>query len=920
MKKYSHHTIAFVIITLLVGILAWTNHVPGTMLAGWDDLHHEFNFPLAFTRTIQGVWRADQGLGAVAGHSHMSDLPRIAVLWFISLVVPFQNIRFVFVILSLFVGATGMYRLVYCLFAKKAKFSPTTYSVVALISTFVYVLNLGTVQQFILPFEMFMVQFALLPWLISSASVYVHTPKARHLLIFAIVSLLFSPTAYAATLWYVFFGICIAWLVFQKPSVKCKSLLMLGIVFVLMNLYWLLPNVYFAKNHGEEVQTSKINTIFSPDMFQANKQFGTVKDALILKSFLFDWQMYDYDAHAFPQIMESWKSHLDNPIALGAGYAVSLLAIGGVLFAVWRKDKHIIPYIVFLGIPFILLLNGTWPISVLYEKLGLLSPLLKEALRTPFTKVSIPAGFGLAIFVGYFLLQLRGVGKVLFRLCAVFATASILYFALPAFRGGYIHRLVQVNIPSAYFEMFSYFQNQPKHSRVALLPIHTFWNWTYYTWGYQGAGFLQFGIEQPLLDRDYGRWNTNNEQYNREMSYALYSQNPEILAQIIKKYDIEYVVLDTSVFEPSLTSQHSLLSWISPLFLQETKLFESPQQFGISLFVYKRKNQITHDVTISQGIPTAVPLVSNKSPVDFTYLAQGDYISTPEASASETSEPYFVKSADVDHTIVLDLTKVESHWDYCADRKNTQSGRSIAGSGVTYTSIDTNICETFVFSELPHDKSYVLEVQSTNVVGRPLNICVKNMLTEHCDLFEQLQHGAGKTVEYLHLPRLWDYGVGYQVELSNIARGRGTSVNTLEHLEIQEVNDPMISQDTESAQTAPADVSFESNFMRVIRNIPEDARRGDSTLIFDQAYEPGWIGLEMHPGKLSVLPHLKVNGWANGWKINRTESVDQGKKSTIILLFWPQYLEYGGFGVGGLTLLMLTVKMAKNSRKRPAQT
>jgi hypothetical protein len=116
MDKYLHHIVALIVLTILVGVLTWTNHVPGTMLAGWDDLHHEFNFQLAFTRTIQGVWRADQGLGAVAGHSHMSDIPRIIILWIISLIVPLQNIRFVFVILSLFVGALGMYVFVYYLF------------------------------------------------------------------------------------------------------------------------------------------------------------------------------------------------------------------------------------------------------------------------------------------------------------------------------------------------------------------------------------------------------------------------------------------------------------------------------------------------------------------------------------------------------------------------------------------------------------------------------------------------------------------------------------------------------------------------------------------------------------------------------------------------------------------------------------
>jgi hypothetical protein len=966
MRRYIHHIVTLAVLTSLVGMLAWTNYVPGTMLAGWDDLHHEFNFPLALERIMQGVWRADQGLGAVAGHSHMSDLPRIIILWIISLIVPLQNVRFVFVIVSLYAGIMGMYCFVYSLLGKSAKQSPASYSIVALISSFVYVFNLGTVQQFILPFEMFMVQFAVLPWLILSAFWYLYKPKALPLLIFTIFVLLFSSTAYAATLWYVFFGIFFIWLIFTllihlipslpsslsraksresnlihfALSVQTRHILILIIVFIVMNLYWLLPNIYFAKNHGEEVRTSKINTIFSPDMFEANKQFGNVKDALLLKSFLFDWQMYDYDSHSFPQIMESWRKHLSKPWGLATGYLITFMGIGGILLAIKRKDIQFIPYAVFLVIPFVLLLNGTWPISALYEQLSTISPIIKEALRTPFTKVSIPASFGLALFVGYFVLQLHRIGKALFRIGVVVSMASVLYFALPAFQGGYIHRLVQVKIPTAYFEMFSYFQTQPKHARVALLPIHTFWNWTHYTWGYQGAGFLQFGIPQPLLDRDYGRWTEQNEQYNREMSYALYSQNAEILAMTIQKFDIEYMVLDTSVFEPSLPTQHSLLNWISPIFIEETQLFDEPLRFGDGIFVYKRRNQRAGDVYLTQNLSTLDSQIHKNSPVDTIFSTQGAHISLANVDPKIDEVPDFVRTAKVIQTYHIDLPHMSPRWDFCADRKNKQSGRSNISEGIQYVSIDTNVCETFVFPDLPHDTSYILVFKSTNIVGRPLTFCVKNLLTGHCDLSEQLRYGADNTTEYYHLPRLWDYGQGYQVEVTNIARGRGKSANLLMSLEIWQVEDPIMGSQSQLHTVMPVDIRNENNYFREIRVDTSEVTGKEAILVLDQAYEDGWIGLQIQNAKIKVqnalitypsftiLPHVRVNGWANGWRIDSTEYKVQSTKiqesntkrqalgtrnsefgsSTILLLFWPQFLQYAGFGVFIFTMLAIILK------------
>ena len=53
-------------LSLISLILCITNYIPGTFLSGWDTLHPEFNFGLNFERTIFGVFRIEQGLGAVA--------------------------------------------------------------------------------------------------------------------------------------------------------------------------------------------------------------------------------------------------------------------------------------------------------------------------------------------------------------------------------------------------------------------------------------------------------------------------------------------------------------------------------------------------------------------------------------------------------------------------------------------------------------------------------------------------------------------------------------------------------------------------------------------------------------------------------------------------------------------------------------
>ena len=81
MKKFFEQYFFPLLVIAITGSICLLNYTPGTWLTGWDTLHPEFDFWLNFKRLIFGVWRGDQGLGAVAAHSHMSELPRLLLLW-----------------------------------------------------------------------------------------------------------------------------------------------------------------------------------------------------------------------------------------------------------------------------------------------------------------------------------------------------------------------------------------------------------------------------------------------------------------------------------------------------------------------------------------------------------------------------------------------------------------------------------------------------------------------------------------------------------------------------------------------------------------------------------------------------------------------------------------------------------------------
>ncbi len=263
-----------VLIFVLTAYLSFKNYLPGTWLSGWDTLHPEFDFRLNIGRLVEGVWREEQGLGAVAGHAHMADLPRVLFLWLMSLFLPVSFLRWAYVFLCLFLGPMGVY-----VFLQRIVFEGSRRKfgrLAAFLGAIFYLLNLGTLQHFYLPFEMFPTQFAFLGWAFWLATEAFQKKGAKKWLFWlALANFLASPMAYAPQLWYVyflslffyFFGLV---LVGKERKLIRRGGLILGTVLV-VNLFWLLPNFYFLLTGASGVAQAKINRLFSEEAFWRTK-------------------------------------------------------------------------------------------------------------------------------------------------------------------------------------------------------------------------------------------------------------------------------------------------------------------------------------------------------------------------------------------------------------------------------------------------------------------------------------------------------------------------------------------------------------------------------------------------------------------------------------------------------------------------
>ena len=121
---------------------------------------------------------------------------------------------------------------------------------------------------------------------------------------------------------------------------------------------------------------------------------------------------------------------------------------------------------------------------------------------------------------------------------------------LPIFKGQLIYDKTRLNFPQDYFNLFNYFNRNDNKGRIALLPQFSYWGWNHYMFGYGGSGFLWYGLSNPTLDRAFDGYSKYNENYYWELTQAIYSQNIDLFAKILEKYQITWFLVDKNILQP----------------------------------------------------------------------------------------------------------------------------------------------------------------------------------------------------------------------------------------------------------------------------------------------------------------------------------------------------------------------------------
>ncbi len=632
------------VLLLITAFLFAGNYKPNTFLIGWDNLVPEFNFGANIQRSIFAVWQEYQGLGLLGGMGHASDLVHQIILLFLSFVLPLNTLRYFWVFLMLFLGGAGAYLLVKKVILDFSRIDSSKKQFISLLAGVFYTLNLSTVQTFYAPFEAFIGHFAALPWLLLVSLLFYKTPNRKNGLILALILFLAAPASYIPTLFVVYILsliVILAFLmVFNHKLEAIKSAVKLFLIIVAVNAFWLFPFLYFTANNSSVALNAKINQMSTETIFLQNKAFGNVTDAMLLKGFWFN--NVDPNLHGqFVYMFTPWRQYMTAFLPNLLGYFLFAVVIVGLIFSLKRKQPILVAFAALLLFSFTMLATNTPPFSwadILFRKI----PLFNEAFRFPFTKFSILTSLVYSVFFAigatdiiFWLLKFPILKKLNFYILAFIFLLLPIVFILPAFRGGLFYDRETIALPKQYTELFNYFNKQNPNTRIADLPQYTFWGWNYYNWGYGGSGFLWYGIKQPILDRAFDVWSQSDENYYWELSNALYSQNSVELEAVLNKYQINWLLVDKNVIDPS-SSEAIFYPEIKSLISRVPSIQKAATFGNIDVYRVSLKDNPKSFVFTTGTLPSANGYQWGN--FDKAYLDLGNYISTINNPARLASE------------------------------------------------------------------------------------------------------------------------------------------------------------------------------------------------------------------------------------------------------------------------------------------
>lgn len=544
-----------ILLILLLLLICIISIQPGKYLLSNDNYSPELNPTLSVSRYLESpAWRGYRVLG-FASESEQADVFRSIFYTVFDSFLPSWLIGQLFYFFSMAIGAISVAYLTRMLIVKSKlrRYANWGY----LLSGVIYFTTLWTMWLFYQNMAPYIVNFGFFPLLLLSIYKYSQKNNWKNLSLLFFTSILFTATSVIATLFVIDFVFIVLFTIFvnffskyeRKREIK-NVLITLG-VFLLTQLFWILPFIHYTLSTSGDIVDSYTNRTITASVIDLETSMQTmINSARLYNRTLFE---QEGDTYVFP-MAELFQTY---DFYKAIGLLPALLCVIGLIFGIVKKNYKLIFWGV-LGIGSLFLIKViNPPFGVIFSWLQENIPLFKQVLRWPFSKLgqiyliclTVLSTFGAIYLIKFFeSFFSKKLPKRLFILSSFVLLCTLqLIYSEYMFKGDIFAERALVNVPQEYFELKEYVVKNDQTGRIYHAPPSNNNYFREYEWGFWGSQFISYIIPNPIMDMSSAVGSKVGENALLEISNVVRSESKDELLSLLHRYDVKYVLFDSSI-------------------------------------------------------------------------------------------------------------------------------------------------------------------------------------------------------------------------------------------------------------------------------------------------------------------------------------------------------------------------------------
>ncbi len=729
-------------------------------------------------------------------------------------------------------------------------------------------------------------------------------------------------------------------IIFKKIDYKkLINILMLVILFIIFNLYWILP-VYFYTSEANYFSSNKAISVFSViDLLKwtsAYSSFFSLFRFLARTVWFSDWKHQPY----FPTII-----NLNN----------NLISIIGVLFYVFvisifffnkKKIKYYNEILFFLIINFLsmFLSKGIHrPFSSIY--LWLINNLPGFWIyRAPYEKFGLLQLISFSLLMGYVVREYKLLlKKKIFVYLITFLIILNLLFNIPFIKGDMIpssdgdygyHQYFNVGFyqkfPNYLYNSSNYINNQSKEFNILLMPAKRS---NIYYWGYGSATDISFYLfNKGLLFKQYGEGTAPPspvDYYYNLIQDDIYNEKTNNVYKLLNKLNIKYILQRNDFrydFYSIIKSGLGDFNESSPEFIKnrlnyqsniiKNKTFGSWDFYKVNIdssIIYQTNNLI--QINDSNDINNLLLYCNNFTTQDFYY------------SSNNSNLLNYTSLRLISYKDNFKITFNESLKDYNVKHNSLNNSAFLINNSLVINA--HNVSDFFINKHVSNQNiTLSFDYKIINFTNNSLlKIWCENQNKNETVLLKDSNNWENINITFL------DFNSTY-IKIHLIFRNISIKI------------DNITLNNVFSYKCIPTNITINnySSKLHFIKDNPskyeiflENPQR-NYILVFSQLFNSKWL-LFAEPLNISepryydltdlrflfkkplLSEHFLINGFANAWNINSDYVCDYLKlpkncNYKLIIIFKSQLYFYLGIIIGLMVLLIILLLINKNYLKR----